>query len=60
MKYIKTKLLTKMPRLKKTHSKQNDLLDFLHDKENFEKAAEGSMQKRIDLIDRVNLRKQNV
>lgn len=34
-------------------SRQQILLDFVNDKENTEKAAEGSMNKRVELIDRV-------
>lgn len=33
--------------------RQQVLLDFVNDTENIKKAAEGSMNKRIELIDRV-------
>lgn len=38
---------------------QDELIDFIRDEKNIQKAAEGSMQKRIDLIDRVKLRKKH-
>lgn len=38
---------------------QQELLEFVKNKKNIEKAAEGSMQKRIDLMRRVELRKRN-
>lgn len=38
-------------------NKQQILLDFVNDTDNIKKAAEGSMEKRLDLIDRV-LKKQ--
>jgi len=34
-------------------NKQQVLLDFVNDTENIKKAAEGSMEKRVELIDRV-------
>lgn len=43
--------------LHRKKSNQDSLVDFIQNKENIEKAVEGSMQKRIDLIERVNLRK---
>lgn len=45
------KLLKKSYSNKK--SRQQVLLDFVNDSENIKKAAEGSMDKRIELIDRV-------
>lgn len=36
-----------------TKSKQQILLDFVNDTENIKKAAKGSMDKRMELIDRV-------
>lgn len=36
-------------------SDQEDLIDFINDQKNIQKAVEGSMQKRIDLIERVSL-----
>lgn len=59
MKYITMKITQKISVLVNKHSSQNDLIDFVQDKKNIEKATEGSMQKRIDLIDRVTLRKRN-
>lgn len=38
-------------------SSQQKVLEFIHDEKNIERAAEGSMQKRIDLIKRVKLHK---
>lgn len=38
---------------------QQELIEYVKNKENLKKAAEGSMQKRIDLIDRVELRQAN-
>ncbi len=43
----------------KKPASQQELLEFVKNKKNIEKAAEGSMQKRIDLIKRVELRKRN-
>lgn len=43
----------------KTTASQEELIEFVKDKENLKKAAEGSMQKRIELIDRVKLRRKN-
>lgn len=39
---------------------QSELVDFVKNKENIEKAAYGSMQKRNDLIQRAELNKQTV
>lgn len=46
--------------LKRKNTSQDDLIEFIHDKKNIEKATEGSMQKRIDLINRVELHKKSV
>lgn len=37
----------------KKQSYQQDMVEFVHDEKNIEKAVEGSMQRRIDLINRV-------
>jgi hypothetical protein len=39
----------------KRSTPQQELIDYVKNKENLKKAAEGSMQKRIDLINRVEL-----
>ena len=39
-------------------SSQEELIDFINDKANVQKAVEGSMQKRLDLIERVRLHKK--
>lgn len=46
-------------KIKKTASNQADLIEFMKDTENVSKAAEGSMQKRLDLIERVKLKSKN-
>lgn len=38
---------------------QEELIEFVKNKQNIEKAAEGSMQKRNDLIKRVKLQEHN-
>lgn len=38
---------------------QEELIEFVKNKKNIEKAAEGSMKKRNDLIERVELRERN-
>jgi hypothetical protein len=38
---------------------QEELIEFVKNKKNIEKAAEGSMKKRNDLIKRVKLRERN-
>lgn len=38
---------------------QQELIEYVKNKDNLKKAAEGSMQKRIDLINRVELRRAN-
>jgi hypothetical protein len=43
--------------LVKKQQSQQDVIEFIHDEKNIQKAVEGSMQKRIDLIDRVSLHK---
>jgi hypothetical protein len=40
-------------------SKQQDILNFIFDEKNIAHAAEGSMQKRLNLIKRVEMRKKN-
>ncbi len=40
-------------------STQEKVLEFVRDEKNIEHAAEGSMERRINLIDRVELRKRN-
>lgn len=42
-----------------SRSAQDELFEFLNDKKNVEKAVEGSMQKRLDLMERVKLREKN-
>lgn len=44
----------------KRRSSQDKLIDFINDKKNIERAVEGSMQKRLDLIERVALHKRNI
>lgn len=39
---------------------QNEVIDFVSDKKTLNKAAQGSMQKRIDLIERVKLKKARI
>lgn len=43
----------------KSATPQQELIEYVKNKENLKKAAEGSMQKRIDLINRVELRQVN-
>jgi len=38
--------------------RQRDLIEFVHDKENIKRAAEGSMTKRMELIKRAELRER--
>jgi hypothetical protein len=45
--------------VKKSTLTQEDLLEFVKNKDNVKKAAEGSMQKRIDLINRVELHRKS-
>ncbi len=40
-------------------STQEMLIDFIENEKNIEKATEGSMQKRLDLIKRVELHKRS-
>lgn len=40
-------------KFRKAPNSQNSVLEFVRDKKNIQKAVEGSMQKRIDLLDRV-------
>jgi hypothetical protein len=50
---------TNIRRKLQSRSKQELLIDFISDKNNINKAAEGSMQKRIELIHKAELRKRN-
>lgn len=52
MKFIYKILLRKTGQ----YSKQEELIRFVTDTKNIEKAAEGSMQKRIDLINKAELK----
>ena len=45
---------------KSTTLEQQKLLDYVHDEKNIEKAAVGSMEKRLELIKRVELKKRTV
>lgn len=40
-------------------SKQEQLLDFVSNQENISKAVEGSMRKRVELLDRVELKEKH-
>lgn len=42
-------------RIFKTSSNQERMIEFIKDKKNVEKAAEGSMQKRIDMFKKAEL-----
>ena len=42
----------------RNNSKQDRLLKFVDDKKNVEKAAEGSMNKRIEVFNQASLRKK--
>ena len=41
-------------------SKQQELIDFIENRKNVEAAVEGSMQKRLDLIERVELKERHI
>lgn len=47
-------------KLRSTSSKQERLLKFVGDKKNVEKAAEGSMSKRIEVFRRAGLKKTSL
>jgi hypothetical protein len=42
----------------RNHSDQDRLLKFVDNKKNVEKAAEGSMNKRLEVLERASLRKK--
>lgn len=56
---MKKLLQTFKKKVVKKPASQQELLEFVKDEKNIKKAAEGSMQKRLDLIKRVELKKKN-
>lgn len=55
IKHYYSRLVSKMSK----RSRQEQLIHFIDSKKTVEKAAEGSMQKRIDLFQKADLRKRN-
>jgi hypothetical protein len=53
-------IYAKIRRRMQNRSKQDVLIDFISDKKNIHRAAEGSMQKRIDLIHKADMHKGSV
>lgn len=56
---MKKLLITFKSKLSKT-SRQEQLVDFISDEKNIRKAVEGSMDRRVELIRRVELKENHV